>query len=294
MVTITPHLWFDKEALEAAEYYTSLIPDSAILATTQLQDTPSGTVEIVDIKLAGQRFQFLSAGPEFRFNPSVSFLVALRTAEEVDALWSKFVAGGTALMELGSYPFSERYGWLQDKYGLSWQVMYMGDRPIEQVITPTLMFVGEVCGKAEEALATYTTVFKNARIGAIDRYGDGEEPDRAGTIRHAAFTLENLHFAAMDSAHRHDFRFNEAISFIVSCATQDEIDYFWAKLSADPAAEVCGWLKDQYGLSWQIVPAELEAMMRDQDPEKVARLTSSLLAMKKLDLAALRRAFDGG
>lgn len=293
MVTIKPHLWFDKEAMEAAQFYTGLFDHSAVLDTTTLHDAPSGTNEIVSIVLAGQAFDLLSAGPYVRFNPAVSFLVALHSAGEVDALWAKLAPGGAALMELGTYPFSARYGWLQDKYGLSWQVMHMGDRPVEQFITPTLMFVGDVCGKAEEAITTYASVFKNSRIGAIDRYGAGEEPDQPGTIRHAAFRLENLNFAAMDSAQAHDFRFNEAISFIVSCETQDEIDYFWDKLSADPGAEACGWLKDQYGLSWQIVPAELDAMLREQNSEKVARLTSAVLAMKKLDIAALRRALDG-
>ena len=103
---ITPHLWFDKEAAAAAEFYTSIFKDSQINDVTQLHDTPSGTVDIVTLELSGQEFTFISAGPLFKFNPSVSFLIACRKKDEVDALWEKLSAGGTALMELGQYPFS--------------------------------------------------------------------------------------------------------------------------------------------------------------------------------------------
>lgn len=107
------------------------------------------------------------------------------------------------------------------------------------------------------------------------------------------FMLENQWFAAMDSAHEHNFAFNEAISFIVYCDTQEEIDYYWNKLSAVPEAEQCGWLKDKYGLSWQIVPAVMDKMMQDQDPERLARVTQAFLKMKKFNLPALQRAYEG-
>src|SRR5258706_10194320 len=143
--------------------------------STTLHNPPSGSVDMVTIELSGQEFTLLSAGPLFKFNPSVSFLVACQTKDEVDALWEKLSEGGAALMELGEYPFSEKYGWTQDKYGLSWQVMFMGERQIKQKITPTLMFVGEVCGKAEEAINLYASLFNNAKVGDILPYGRGEE-----------------------------------------------------------------------------------------------------------------------
>ena len=293
MQKITPHLWFDKEAKEAAKFYTSVFKDSKINNTTTLHNTPSGTVDIVTIELLGQEFTLISAGPLFKFNPSVSFLVACKTKDEVDALWEKLSEGGTALMELGEYPFSERYGWVQDRYGLSWQVMFMGERKITQKITPTLMFVGKQYGKAEEAINFYATVFHNAKVGDILRYSKGEEPDKEGTIKHAAFTLEGQEFAAMDSARVHNFAFNEAISFMVHCETQEEIDYYWGKLSADPKAEQCGWLKDKYGLSWQIVPTIMEEMLRDKDKERLARVTEAFLKMKKFDIEVLKKAYKG-
>ncbi len=290
---ITPFLWFDKEAGEAARFYTSVFNDSGIRSSTPLQDTPSGTVEVVTIELLGQEFRLLSAGPAFKFNPAISFLVACTTKGEVDALWDKLSEDGTALMELGEYPFSEQYGWVQDKYGVSWQVMSTGNRETRQRITPTLMFVGDQCGKAEDAITHYTSVFDNSGIGGIFRYGQGEEPDKEGTVKHASFMLEGQEFAAMDSAHKHDFTFNEAISFEVSCETQKEVDYYWEKLSADPAAEQCGWLKDKYGLSWQVVPIVLAEMLQDKNAKKVGRVTEAFLKMKKFDIEGLKRAFEG-
>lgn len=294
MEKITPHLWFDNNAEEAAKFYTSIFKDSKLKNVTTLHNTPSGTVEIFTVEVLGQEFTLISAGPLFKFNPSVSFLVACSTKEEVDGLWKKLSEGGTALMDLGEYPFSEKYGWVQDKYGLSWQIMFMGDHKIKHRIIPTLMFVGKQYGKAEEAINFYSSVFGNARVGDILRYSKGEEPDKEGTVKHASFMLEDQDFAAMDSAREHNFAFNEAISFMVHCNTQKEIDYYWEKLSAYPEAEQCGWLKDKYGLSWQIVPNIMDEMLKVNDEKKIARVTEAFLQMKKLDIAKLKEAYDSG
>jgi predicted 3-demethylubiquinone-9 3-methyltransferase (glyoxalase superfamily) len=294
MQTITPHLWFDKEAREAADFYTSLFNDSEIKNTATLHNTPSGTVDLITIELLGQEFRLINAGPLFKFTPAVSFLVACDTKEEVDALWNELSRGGSALMPLGEYPSSERYGWTQDRFGLSWQVMFMNGREIEQRITPTLMFVGEQCGRAEEAVNFYTSVFHDAKVGHILRYGKNEEPDQEGTIKHAGIVLEGESFAGMDGARAHNFSFNEAISFMVHCNTQEEIDYFWGKLSADPKAEACGWLKDKFGLSWQIVPAVMDEMLQDRNETKLARVTGAFLKMKKFDIAKLKEAYGQG
>lgn len=294
MEKITPHLWFDNNAEEAAKFYTSIFKDSKLKNVTTLHNTPSGTVEIFTVEVLGQEFTLISAGPLFKFNPSVSFLVACSTKEEVDGLWKKLSEGGTALMDLGEYPFSEKYGWMQDKYGLSWQIMFMGDHKIKHRIIPTLMFVGKQYGKAEEAINFYSSVFGNARVGDILRYSKGEEPDKDGTVKHASFMLEDQDFAAMDSAREHNFAFNEAISFMVHCNTQKEIDYYWEKLSAYPEAEQCGWLKDKYGLSWQIVPNIMDEMLKDTDEKKIAHVTEAFLQMKKLDIAKLKEAYESG
>ncbi len=302
MQKIVPNLWFASQAEEAAKFYTSLFKNSRIGKSTrygkagfEFHHQPEGALMTIGFELEGQEFVGLNGGPIFTFTPAISFLVACKTKDEVDALWKELSAGGQALMELGEYPFSERYGWTADRFGVNWQVMAMGDRPITQKIIPTLMFVGAVSGRAEEAVKLYTSVFHHAKVGEVLRYGQGEEPDKKGTIRHVGFTLEGQAFAAMDSAHRHEFSFNEAISFIVRCESQPEIDDYWDKLivGGDPQAQVCGWLKDKYGVSWQVSPVILEEMLQDPDRAKVERVTEAFLRMKKFDIAELKRVFEG-
>src|ERR671916_548757 len=174
MQKITPHLWFDKEAKEAAEFYISLFPNSKVTNITTLHNTPSGDCDVVSFELAGQSFMTISAGPLFKFNPSVSFIVNFdpsrheNALENIDTLWEKLSQGGTTLMPLQQYPFSQRYGWVQDKYGLSWQLILSDSRGEERpFIIPSLMFVGAMCSKAEEAINFYLSVFKDSRMGAM-------------------------------------------------------------------------------------------------------------------------------
>jgi predicted 3-demethylubiquinone-9 3-methyltransferase (glyoxalase superfamily) len=297
---IVPHLWFDTEARDAASFYCAVFPDSGITHVTTLHDTPSGDCDVVSFTLWGYAFMAISAGPLFRFNPSISFMVNFDPSRDTDAharideAWTKLSEGGKVLMPLDRYPFSERYGWIQDRFGLSWQLILTNPEGAERPpILPSLLFVGDVYGKAEEASDFYLSLFRNSRRGQIVRYPAGMKPDREGAVMFTDFMLEGQWFAAMDSAQEHDFAFNEAISFVVNCADQNEIDACWKRLSAVPEAEQCGWLKDRYGLSWQIVPGELDAMMKDPDPERVNRVTRAFLNMKKFDLAALQGAYDG-
>ena len=162
------------------------------------------------------------------------------------------------------------------------------------------MFVGKVCGRAEDAMNFYAEVFKGAPGGAVAtgetevtvfaRWGAGQEPEKEGTVQYATFVLNNQEFAAMDSAREHQFAFNEAVSFMVPCDTQQEIDYYWERLSADPKAGQCGWLKDKFGLSWQIVPSMMNDLLGGKDPERLKRVTQAFLKMKKFDIEALKRA----
>ena len=293
MNKITPHLWFDNQAVEAARFYCSTFPDSKVDSTSKIYDTPSGDCDVVSFTLAGQTFMAISAGPLFTFNPSVSFMVACAGKDEVDDLWKKLNDGGKALMPLDSYPFSERYGWTEDRYGLSWQISYAGDTPIAQKVTPSILFTGGVAGKAEEAINFYTSVLPDSEVDDIFHYGPGREPEREGTVMFGSFKLCGQQFAAMDSADKHDFAFNEAVSLMVSCGDQAEIDRYWDALSAVPEAEQCGWLKDRFGLSWQIVPEAMDEMMSKGSREQLARVTQAFLPMKKFDLAELQRAYDG-
>ena len=299
---IIPNLWFDRQAEEAARLYTSLFKDSKVGTVTRatkagfdIHGLPEGTVMTVEFELAGQAFVGINGGPLFKFNPAISFLVACKTKEEVDGFWERLSAGGPGpLMELGEYPFSPWYGWTQDRYGLSWQIMHAGDRPITQKIIPTLMYVGAQAGRAEEAVRLYASIFGHSGIGEVMRYGPGEDPDKPGTIKHVSFTLEGQEFAAMDSAYPHAFAFNEAISLMRACDTQAEIDAFWDKLTANGGQEsMCGWLKDKFGVSWQIAPAVLQDMLHDRDTKRVERVTDAFLKMKKFDIEALNQTFRG-
>ena len=300
MQKITPHFWFDKEAKEAAEFYTSLLPDSKVTNITTLQDTPSGDCDVVSFELSGQPFMAISAGPLFRFNPSVSFILNFDPSKDknarvnLDRLWEKLLEGGTALMPLDTYPFSERYGWIQDRYGLSWQLMLTNPAGEERpFIIPSLMFTDKIVGHAEEAIDFYCTVFKGSKRGITARYPKGMDPDKEGTIMFADFSILETWLAAMDSAREHNFTFNEAISLIVPCETQEEIDYYWEKLSAVPEVEQCGWLKDKFGLSWQVWPTVIGEMMKNGPREQIDRITQAFLPMKKFDLATIQRAYEG-
>lgn len=307
-VGILPNLWFDREAEEAACFYTSVFEHSKLGRLTrypgagfETHGMPEGTVWDVDFELEGQRFVAFNAGPLFKFNPSVSFFVNFdpsrdkKARERIDALWEAFSAGGTVLMPLDSYPFSERYGWIQDKYGLSWQLILSdpeGDR--RPPIFPSLMFVGGVAGRAEEAIDFYLSVFGNSKRGITARYGKGQEPDREGTIMFADFMIKGQWLAAMDSAHEHRFSFNEATSLMVECQTQEKVDYYWSALASGGGEEgVCGWLKDRFGVSWQVTPTILAGMLADGDRDRVERVTNAFLKMKRINIAELQRAFDG-
>jgi predicted 3-demethylubiquinone-9 3-methyltransferase (glyoxalase superfamily) len=293
MQKIVPHLWFDAEAIEAAKFYTSIFDASRVASTSKMEGTPSGTVEMATIVLSGQEFALLSAGPLFKFTPALSFLVACDTEEETSRLWEALREKGGELMPLGEYPFSEKYGWLMDRFGLSWQIMYSGGKKSPRKITPSLLFAGKQRGRAEEAMRFYASIFGRASVDGVHRYGPGEAPNREGEMKFGAFTLEGQGFSAMDGACDPGFSFNEAVSLMVFCENQDEIDHYWDELSARPEAEQCGWLKDRYGLSWQIVPRVLGEMMGDKDPAKTKRAQEAFLAMKKFDIAKLERAFEG-
>ena len=290
---IIPHLWFDTQAVEAATFYCDTFPDSRVTQVTTLRGTPSGHTDSVAFELFGQPFMAISAGPLFEFNPSLSFTVACETAAEVDRYWQRLSEGGAPLMELGSYPFSERYGWTTDRYGLSWQVSLAADGEVGQRITPSLLFVGDVNGRAEEAIRAYTSVFPDAGVDAIVPYGDDHAPNAADDVMYASFRLAGQQFTAMDSALGHAFGFNEAVSLLVHCDDQDELDRVTDALSAVAEAEQCGWIKDRFGMSWQISPVELHQMLAADSDEQVARVTEAFLAMKRLDLAELRRAYHG-
>ncbi len=292
MQKIIPHFWYDKEAKEATALYVSLFPNSKIQNIKTLKDTPSGDCDMVSFNLAGQDFMAISAGPYFKLNPSISLFAVFDTEAEIEAVWNKLMEGGKALMPYDTYPWAQKYGWLQDKFGLSWQLSMSENHKMEQKITPLLMFTQHKAGMAKAAMEEYVKIFPNSNIQMMAQYEKGEG-DKEEFIKHARFILSGQNFMAMDSSGPHEFIFNEAVSFIVKCDTQEEIDYYWEKLSAVPESEQCGWLKDKYGVSWQITPTAMDRMMASGDAEAIARVTQAFLKMKKFDIATLEAAYEG-
>ncbi|MFH5883563.1 VOC family protein [Halalkalibaculum sp. DA3122] len=298
---IIPNLWFDKQAEEAAEFYVSIFGEHSGIdnktyhmeAGQDIHGMEEGTVMTVDFELAGYKMIAINGGPHFKFTPAISFYVTCETEDGVDEIWQKLSEGGTPLMPLDQYDWSEKYGWIQDKYGLTWQISMGKLEDVHgQKIVPSLMFVSKE-GQAEEAVNLYTSLFDDSEITGILRYGkDEEQPE--GSVMHSQFRLNNGEvFMAMDSSPEHaDFTFNEAVSLMIQCKDQGEIDHFW-NLSAVPEAEQCGWLKDKFGVSWQVVPGRLNEMLTADDPEKANRAYRAMLQMKKLDIQKLQDAFEG-
>jgi predicted 3-demethylubiquinone-9 3-methyltransferase (glyoxalase superfamily) len=293
MVRIVPHIWFQDSLAEAGRLYGHVVPGSKITSESSLDGTPSGKVAMATWFLGGLQVQALAAPAPFTLNPSFSLLLACEGPTEVDRIHARLVEGGSELMPLGTYPFSPRYAWVIDRFGLSWQIMDYSGRRLGRRVTPTLMFTGTACGRCEEAMRAYAGLIPGSAVGELDRYGPGMEPNQPEQVKHGGFTLAGTALAAMDSALSYQFSFNEAASFIAFVETQAELDGLWAALSADPEAERCGWLKDRFGLSWQVVPEGLGRIMASDDDAARSRTRDAFLAMRKLDIAALERAARG-
>ena len=291
MQKITPFFWFDNQAEEAAELYTSLIDGSRITNIARYtEDSPgqAGSVMTVSFELGGQVFTALNGGPVFSFTPAHSLFVSCESEEELDRIWGGLVEGGQVMMELGEYPFSKKFGWVADRFGLTWQLNLA---PRAQKIAPFFLFVGKHHGRAEEAMRMYLSQFEDSSIEKVERFAEGENGE-VGRVKHGVFSLAGQDFMAMDSNFDHQFTFTPAFSLFVACETQEEIDRFWDGLSEGGETSQCGWLTDRYGVSWQIVPRVLGEMLQDRDGDRVYRVTQSMLKMTKLDIAELQRAYE--
>ena len=291
MQKISPFLWFDHQAEEATNFYVSLFKNSSVGMVSRYGDAgpgPKGTVMTTAFRLNGRDISALNGGPLFKFTPACSFFVNCESQAEIDALWQELSPGGSVFMPMQEYPFSKRFGWVQDRFGLSWQ-LNQGGGTLE--INPFLLFVGKQKGRAEEAMQFYTSLFKNSGIQRLERYGK-VEGETEGTVLHGVFTLNGEKFMAMDSSRKHDFGFNEAFSFFVNCETQEEIDFLWSTFTRDGAESQCGWVKDKFGVSWQIVPTALGKLLHGADPARSKNAMAAMLKMKKLNIAELQRAYD--
>jgi len=276
---ITPCLWYNGQAQEAAALYCSVFTDAKITAQSPI---------VTAINVSGHSITLLDGGPMYKPNPSISFFYICEKEDELNKIWNAFSKEGTVLMSLDKYPWSEKYGWVNDKFGISWQIALGKISDVGQKITPCLMFTGKQYGRADEAIAHYSSIFKNVKVDGILRYGANELPDQEGKVKHAQFALNDQKFMIMESAAPHNFTFTEGISLTIHCETQKEIDYYWEKLTESGAESMCGWLKDKFGVSWQIIPTVLNKIM--SDPAKAGKAAQAFMSMRKLNIEQIVQA----
>ena len=275
--SIYPCIWFDGQAKAAAEFYCPLFKNSKITSENPM---------VVMFELNGTKMMGLNGGPQFKITPAISFFVLCESIEDTNGLWDKLIDGGKALIPIDKQAWSERYGWLQDKFGLTWQISVVNKAGDKQKITPSLLFTGKQFGRAKEAIDHYTSIFENSATDNLIPYPGGDT--NAGKVMFSEFNLNKYQVIAMDGPGEHNYTFNEGVSFVVNCETQKEIDHYWNKLCEGGAESMCGWLVDKFGVSWQIVPANLGKLMNN--PVKSQKVMQALLKMRKLDIETLENA----
>ena len=271
---ITPCLWYNGNAGDAADLYCSIFTNTKITSRSPF---------VIEINVAGQSLTLLDGGPKYQPNPSISLFYICENENELERIWNELSKEGSVLMPLDKYPWSEKYGWINDKFGVSWQISLGKIDDVGQKLTPCLMFTGKQCGRAEEALHFYSSVFKISKTDGI-LYEDQNKT----LVQHAQFALLGQKFMIMDSAAQHKFAFSEGVSLTIHCESQDEIDYYWQKLTENGQESMCGWLKDKFGVSWQVVPDVLENILGD--PAKAGKAAKAFMSMRKLDIEQIVQA----
>lgn len=275
---LTTCLWFDGKAKEAFLFYKDVFGEVELVSENPLA---------VNYNLFGRRFMHLNGGPGFPINPSISFFISVSSQSEIEDIWGKLIQGGNTLMPLGKYPWSAQYGWCADQFGVNWQLMLEHESSCK--VMPSFMFTGKNCGKAAEAIEFYTSMFEKSKVIQISKYEEGE-PDITGYIKYAQFELNDLPFGAMDSSANHEFSFNEGISFVITVDTQEEIDYYWNLLADGGKPGRCGWIKDKFGVSWQVVPSVLGKYMTNS--VTAPKATYAFLQMSKFIIHDLEKAVE--
>jgi len=295
MRALYPSFWFNDNAEEATEFYLGLFPDSEMISIqrhTEAGHGEPGSVLATHFRLANLELLTINGGPTFTPNPSISLFVETSDLARVDALWESLSEGGFVMMEYGEYPWAAKYGWLADRYGVSWQISAGEQEAVS--ITPALLFVGEQFGKLEAAIHRWVSIFPNSDPGQIVKNEGAEDPAREGTVMFSRFSLGGQSIIAMEDNGPHSYTFTEGGSLLAECDDQAEVDRLWAGLIADGGKpSQCGWLWDPYGLSWQVTPTRLFELVTSDDAVGAARATQAMYQMQKLDIATLERAFKG-
>ncbi|UYQ76137.1 VOC family protein [Glutamicibacter sp. JL.03c] len=271
MQKLTVNLWMQGTAEEAGEFYAAALPEATSEIESRypteglldFQQPFAGKALTVSVRVRGTKITLINAGGEFTPNASISMILSFNSDERdvLDATWAALSESGNVLMPLDAYPFSTRYGWVSDKYGVSWQLMESTE-PVQDAarVMPSLMFGGAAQNRAAEAIAYYSEVL-GAKLDSSFPYGQATEVATAESLMFAQFSLDDDLVAAMDSGVAQDFSFTPGVSLEWPCEGQEEIDRVWEALSAVPEAEACGWLTDKFGVSWQIVPSNMGELM---------------------------------
>ena len=301
--TLAPCLWLNTEAEEAAAFYVETLAPGRVIGKGRFPRSldnpaglPPGSVMSVDFELRGQRFTVTNGRPELAINPSVSCFVPADSNQEAERLFGVLSSGGEVLVPLGAYPWSPCYGWTADRFGVSWQVVAVGegdDRPAQ--VSPALMFCGPQLGNAMAAMEHWCAVFPSSGIAHVEGFAPGEDgPPGVPGVKQGRVELAGQSLIAMDSPGEHAFGFNEAVSLQVLCDDQADIDHYWRELSSGGEPGQCGWLKDRFGVSWQVVPKRwLDWLGDNADEDARERVFQAMMPMTKLDVAALEHAFVG-
>lgn len=272
---IVPCIWLDDQAKAAAEFYRSVFPETELTAQSSL---------VSEISISGQKLIFLDGGPRFKPNTSISFFVDCSDEHEAHRIWGELSADGKILMPLNAYPWSELYGWVEDMYGVSWQIN-IGSGEVTQTVIPCLLFSAEVYGKANAAIELYSSMFDDVKINALERFSASDKKEKEGNIKYAELSVNGQLLRLMETAADNGFRFDEGVSLTVYCDTQEEIDHYWYGFTANGEESMCGWLKDEFGVSWQIIPSVLGKLM--SDPAKAPKAVEAFMRMRKFNIDEL-------
>lgn len=285
--SITPCIWFDNEAEEAVKFYSQLFENSKVNRIIrygkegfEYHHKQEGSVMTVEFELNGQSFLALNGGPDFKPNESISLFVYCESEQRINFLYEKLSEGGSINMPLDKYDWSPKYAWVKDKFGVSWQLDIEAINSPQKIV-PSLLFVNDKYALVKDAINHYTSIFPNSKI--LMEYPT-EDYLLFAQIKLNGYLLNLMSGGKMI----HNFDFNDALSLIISCDTQDEIDYYWNKLTEDGKEVQCGWLKDKFGVSWQVVPKILNELIAD--PKKSSKTMNAIFQMVKLDIKKLMEA----
>lgn len=279
-------LWFDHQAEDAAKLYGTIFDGMKTgkiarygKSGAEVSGQSEGKVMTVEVEIEGLPIVLLNGGPIFKITPALSFFLGCRDEDEVKRKWEKLSEGGQVIMGLDKYPWSPMYGWCADKFGVQWQLTV---NPGGTRIAPAFLFVDALFGKGEEAINHYTSIFPDSKVDSLERAQDGK------SVMFSSFTLSGTKFVLMDGSGKHGWTFTEGASIMIPCRTQEEIDRYSAKLSEGGSLQPCGWVKDKFGVSWQVAPANLDELM--SNPATAEKVAAELYKMKKIDIATLEKA----